>query len=729
MNHPISIQALTKIGLLAGQMATLALDRVIPARFFREKGAAFIGLAGLMLLAWCNWGNFHVHTWEQFHFYLGAKYQQEVGWFDLYEAAVLADAETTHRIHTNRIRDNRTFNLVPISVAFNDRERIVGRQFTPERWEEFKRDWVLLMQQPINPDAVVQDHGNSNSPAWALIAHPLAQWVPFTHDGEVFLGILDMLLMAVMWTLIWRTFDWKVASIALFMWATPPNVFDYLGGSFLRWDWLFCLGLTIVCMKKERWATAGAFFGFAVASKLFPIWFGVALGMRAAINMWRDKKLHDKYRRFAIGTVASGAAAVLLSSAMFGGFWVWRDYKARIDTAVTEKFYSIQYSLRTVYLQIEESSPAELANYLVFPNEMKQQRNDVDIADHQLGFKLVQILFTLMVLVLVLRADEIGAFCLGPMLVFTWLVVNMYYWNMFGLMALGLARRADQKPAFGALIGLNAIFALFYMYRETGHGAAEGYIVALQLCAWLIAFTYYEHRVLKAQMVDLVHRRLGQQRDRAEAVRHTDGSLGDAVPVDRPVHVLQLDPLVPDVPIRKADHQKRHRRRLEDASTDRARLGERLPSRQRCAQRLVEVLGRPQRVVGQQVRAAVRVEPGLHGEAVVQQNLPVRHRSAEGGAPGDRVVADVGAADRVRRGPLNLEPRIVGREPRIHVLDVRVAADAADDRAIPGASVVVDVLEQARRVRPPHHARSALRRRRADVVRRQPGIERQRRAT
>jgi hypothetical protein len=357
--------------------------------------------------------------------------------------------------------------------------------------------------------------------------------------------------MAAMWWFIWKTFGWKLACIGLVIWATPPNVFDYLGGSFLRWDWLFCLGLAICFMKREQWTAAGGLFGYAVASKLFPIWFGVALGLRAGITMWRDKKIHEKYWRFGLGAVAVGAAAVMLSSAMFGGTWVWSDYKRRIDTAVHEKFYSIQYSLRTVYLQWEVSAACSVsdcsggvttpdgrpdpswceprvcagcctdahryaANSLwdgwLFPAEMKQARADVDIDDHRVGFTLVQILFTLMVLLLVLRTDEIGAFCLGPMLVFTWLIVNMYYWNMFALMALGLARREGQNPALGALIGLHAIFMGYFLYQHTNHGVSEGYMVALQLCIWLIAFTYFEYRVLKAEMTDLVGMLYGRKR-------------------------------------------------------------------------------------------------------------------------------------------------------------------------------------------------------------------------
>src|SRR5581483_9270512 len=104
MNHFIS--GIIKIILLEAHAGLLLFDRVMGDGFLKQRKFAFIGIAAAMVYAWTNYGGFHVHHWEQFHFYLGAKYQKEVGWFDLYKAAVLADAETTHRISTQQIRDN-----------------------------------------------------------------------------------------------------------------------------------------------------------------------------------------------------------------------------------------------------------------------------------------------------------------------------------------------------------------------------------------------------------------------------------------------------------------------------------------------------------------------------------------------------------------------------------------------------------------------------------------------
>ena len=505
MNHFIS--GIIKIILLEAHAGLVFFDRVVGDKYDRQRRFAFIFLACAMVFAWTNYGalrgNFTiVQSWEQFHFYLGAKYQHEVGWFDLYKASWLADRETAHALNVKEIRDISTFELVPVETALVDAPRIRAR-FTDERWAEFKADWLRMLQVPNDWNRVLQDHGNSNSPAWALIAHPIAELVPLTPGGQTFLGLLDMVLMGIMWWFVFKSFGTRVGCIGLFMWAVPPLVFDYLAGSFLRWDWVFCLGMSMVFMKREKWATAGGFFGFAVATKLFPLWFGVALGARALMVIRSEKKVPTRYSRFGAATVAVGLAAVLLSSAMFGGFWAWKEYAKRIEVAQLEKFYGIQYSLKTVYLQVAESSPGEIANGWLFPAEIKQARVDVDIDQHVVGFFLARLLFSALILVLVLRSDDISAFALGPLLVFTWLTVNMYYWNMFGLLALGLARRDGQKPALGALIGLHVIFMGYFLYQHTNRGFAEGYMVAMQLCLWIVSFAVFEWREIRHRLGEL----------------------------------------------------------------------------------------------------------------------------------------------------------------------------------------------------------------------------------
>ncbi len=434
-----------------------------------------------------------VHTWEQFHFYLGAKYQREVGWFNLYKAAILADRETAQVLTTlPTTRDLTTFEQVKVDEALADAAAVRAR-FSDEAWLAFKADWATMAKLwPINWTNVMNDHGNSNSPAWAILAAPLAKLVPVSAKGQAFLGWLDMLLMLGLWLFVWQTFGHRVASVGLFMWAAPPLVFDYLSGSFLRWDWLFAVGMAACFLKRGRYGVAGGFLGFAVATKLFPLFFAVALGLRALVEYLEHRTFRREYWHFVRGAALVGAIAVALSAGMFGPS-SWVEYYRRIQVAQHEKFYAIQYSLKTVYLQ-HAASPVSEWTQAIFPGDLKQRRADVDAADYQVGFMLARLLFTVLVVVLLRRATDVEAFLLGPLLVFTWLTVNMYYWNMLGLMTLGLVARADtQRPALGLLLGVHVMFMIFYLYQHLNRGLTEGYAVAWSLAALIVGTAAWEY--------------------------------------------------------------------------------------------------------------------------------------------------------------------------------------------------------------------------------------------
>lgn len=519
-----------------------------------------------------------IHQWEQFHFYLGAKYQREVGWFNLYKAAVLADKETVNVLGTMpTTRDLTNFEQVPLDVALRDAAQVRAR-FSDEQWQAFKDDWATMARLwPINWTSVMNDHGNSNSPAWAVFATPISKLVPLSARGQALLGWIDMLLMLGLWLAIWQSFGHRAASVGLFMWAAPPQVFDYLSGSFLRWDWLFAVGLAACFLKQKRFAWAGGFFGFALATKLFPVFFGVALGIRALFVWQQTKTFKKEYLRFGISAAATGAACVVISTAMFGT-GAWKEYAQRIEVAQVEKFYAIQYSFRSVYLQ-HAANPVSRWVETIFPSDVAQRRADVEVCkgsadsattsmctrelktcgdghsfalncttegqctcsrdgvstrtftrelpcaqsdpertrlfeqecsfpkDYSFGFLVARVLFSLLLLVLIRRATDVEAFLLGPLLVFTWLTVNMYYWNMLGFLALGLLLRSErpvQRPAFGMLIGLHVTFMVFYLYQHLNRGLTEGYAVAWMLAVLIIGTALAELRAWRDPAVRLV---------------------------------------------------------------------------------------------------------------------------------------------------------------------------------------------------------------------------------
>ncbi len=448
-------------------------------------GVLVLGL-GLIWAALAREGAPLVHAHEQFHFYLAAKYQKEVGWFDLYRAALIADRESVHVLDgATHARDNTTFELEPVEAVYAQSDRLRAR-FTPERFEAFKQDWAALTRAwPMDWKGVIRDHGNSNSPAWSVIAAPIARAISLTPANQSFLGWLDLVLMLVLFTALPACFGWRAAAVGLLIWAGVPFVFDYLAGSLLRWDWLFALGLAACLMQRGRWGAAGVCFGYAVATKLFPILFGVALALKLGLEWRRTRQLSREHRRFVVGTFAAGLVMVVAAALPFGPD-CWPEYARRIQTAQVEKFYSNQYSLKTVYLQLAAGSPGEFLSHWYRPLEILQGRADVDASQHSFGLLLVRIGFSLLVLVLLRRATDVQAFLLGPFLVFAWLTVNAYYWNMLGLAAVGLATRKD-TPALVWLVGLHVTFMNFYLYQHLNAGFAEGYVTGLFLLLATVA--------------------------------------------------------------------------------------------------------------------------------------------------------------------------------------------------------------------------------------------------
>jgi len=113
------------------------------------------------------------------------------------------------------------------------------------------------------------------------------------------------------------------------------------------------------------------------------------------------------------------------------------------------------------------------------------------------GFWIVRLAFTGLVAQLLRRADDVEAFVMGPLLVFVWLTVNMYYWNMLGLMALGLMLRKDRhRPALALLVGLHVTFMFFYLYQHLNRGFSEGYAVAMLLALLIVVTGLWEWRTL-----------------------------------------------------------------------------------------------------------------------------------------------------------------------------------------------------------------------------------------
>jgi hypothetical protein len=498
------VAGILRIILLEASAALLVVTRLAPredARTQRRLDLAFKILAVLALFSWTNYGALRgggnlVHRWEQYHFFFGSKYLPEVGYFNLYKATILADRESAHVVgYVHTTRDLTTFDEVPVERALENAAEVRGA-FSDARWAAFKRDWSTLSRDGANWAQVMDDHGNSGSPAWAMLAAPIARVCGIGPTGQKLMGLVDPILMLILFVLFFRAFGTRPTCVALVIFSMMPFCFDYLAGSLLRWDWLFAIGLGLVFWKRERPLAAGAMLGYAIASKLFPLFFAVGWAFWAAWEFLRTRKIDRRIPRFVIGALLAGILSVGISSAMFGPR-VWSGYRQRIAVAQHEHFYANQYSFKTVFLQAAFSTPREFATGWMLPGDVKASHPDVDVTSRRFSFFFLQLLLTALVALGLRHAEPIEAIAIGPFLVYVWLVVNAYYWNMLMLPALAWVAR-DKNDRLVPLLGLHAMLIWFYVYQHLSHGYAEGYFVGLLMLVNLVLWSVLSMRPWRA---------------------------------------------------------------------------------------------------------------------------------------------------------------------------------------------------------------------------------------
>ncbi len=338
-------QILTRLGRILGDPASLyntgrTVSEVIKVpilglaillalvwRFIPRK-TANVALIVLTLMATVNYSRWGPKVWVEkidaydlVHYYINAKYFDELGYYDLYPAAILADHSNggPHFQEGTRYmaQDENGHGLKSIGHALRQGRR-AKQNFTPERWEQFEHD-ILWLQRESDAMSdklwrqMLQDHGFNGTPAWTVVARPLANMVPV--EAVKLLGFIDVALLVGATLLVgWaygRSTAWWLWLFLVTTYSTRWPVFSW---SYLRYDYIAALISGMAMLKKGRPFVAGLFTGWAGAMRMFPLMWLYGPGMKGLIGLSRkhvDRKLVALALGTLVGVVALEGAAVV----------------------------------------------------------------------------------------------------------------------------------------------------------------------------------------------------------------------------------------------------------------------------------------------------------------------------------------------------------------------------------------------------------------------------------
>jgi hypothetical protein len=308
----------------------------------RDRLMLALGIGGA--LAYCNFGHLHfgnfIHTWDTYHYYMGAKYFPEVQYDLLYDCAAIADSESglKEQAAARTLTDLRT-NVMHKGAEVVEHPEICKSQFSAARWEDFKKD-IAWFRGRVNSQRwaeIHQDHGYNATPVWTLAGWALANTGAASVDQVVALNLIDPLYLALMGALLFWAFGPRVFAIGmLVLGCNFPGRYYWTGGAFLRHDWLFYTVAVVCLLKKEKWTLAGLALAYATLLRLFPGLLVVG-PLFAGIELFRLNRkkgdrlvqaLDPRFVQFVLGGALGVALLFPLSLKLGGGLDTWARFAA-----------------------------------------------------------------------------------------------------------------------------------------------------------------------------------------------------------------------------------------------------------------------------------------------------------------------------------------------------------------------------------------------------------------
>jgi hypothetical protein len=464
------------------------------ARLGGRRPALLAGLTALGVLSYVNFGAFHtdgtpLHIWDQFHYVLGSKYFPELGYDGLYVATAQAFEERDPAyVLPPRMRDLRSGQIVPTASLAQFTRDVRGR-FSNQRWEMFKSDATHFY---IRSD-IFLDNGYLGTPADAAVERLFTAHLPFRQRTAMFFAMLDVCLLVLAGLAIYRVFGLEaLAAASLIFGLGYCSRFYWVGGAFLRHDWLAALVFCAAALERRRGRLAGAALAYAVCARIYPVLMLLPLGVFALSR--RKQPAPVAWGNFALGFVSVGALLVIAGCLIGHGPGIWLESAEKLlqhggIVAPNAIGLRIPLSATVANLRGDLLDPSTLYAYADISSDFAQtaRKNLVLI-----------IVATALFLGLALRAawysrNAVTAFVIGIAVMYALTTPMCYYGTYFALLALVQpARSAAIFLMSNALmyVVVGAVFALSAQGIIRLNGAAVYVPVSVLLLLTLIAWLF-----------------------------------------------------------------------------------------------------------------------------------------------------------------------------------------------------------------------------------------------
>ena len=508
--------------------------RPVPERWKRFAGIA-LGLTAITLY----FGGFrfaypkYYHRWDQYHYYMGAKYFHEAGYDGLYRCTLIAqdelglvsyvdedtgkpaklDMRAEVRHADKKIRNLGGDNLLKPAAEFLSAPEACKARFSPERWESYKADvrFFRLASDKQYWEDMQKDHGFNPPPVWTMVGGKLASLAPASTRFLQALAGLDLAYLAGMFAALAWAFGWRVFAVAAVLWGCQSSApFFWTGGAFLRQDWLFFLVLSACLARKRYFTLAGASLTFAGLLRVFPALAAFGWIVLALTYLFRHKRPHPSHLRLALGGALALATLVPLSLRACGPDAYEQFYRHTLEvhdrTPLTNHMGLRVLVSHGVGFGPSSGRMAYTRDVkLVDPFEVwKRLRNERYDRYRWVAYGLIGASFLAFASVARRLRSTWVAVCLGQLFIVLMAQLTCYYYSFVVLMApLTRHRRSLEAPLF-AFAALTQFVWMAAYWNDDRYAALS--LVTLAVCFGLLAS--YSRSPLLARVAERASRAL-----------------------------------------------------------------------------------------------------------------------------------------------------------------------------------------------------------------------------
>ncbi|MCO4770444.1 MAG: DUF2029 domain-containing protein [Deltaproteobacteria bacterium] len=436
----------------------------------KKKLAWLIYLLGMVMLLSSMWGNHHgmknhrVHGWNWYHYWVGSKYHEEVGYFDMYSQTIAAWREM--KADTAKVSSSRNLRTYKMKRVWEGKVPWVRNQlWTDARWAEFKSDLRKLRKKQSYKkwNDCVKDRGYNASPAWNTPASWLTNALDVGKSSHIrFAKSIDMGLILGLALLLPLAFGPTRSITAVFISLLVANNTTRFHGSFVQYDWIVLVLGSAALISKKKHGWGGFLLGVATAVRIFPLVFFAAMVARAVLDLLLTRRLPPWLPRLAGGF---GLALILgfgVGAAGPRGLDGWSEWREKIQ----------------VHTHFHKTGDGRVGLNHIFTS--KQGPRGQDIPKISERFKTLEetkpIRLAVAGLLLALLAaacwnrDELDCFILAIVAFFALTVSSRYYWSALALLPfLGFRTRDKASLGIGLSISLFLTASYYLFCEDLGH--------------------------------------------------------------------------------------------------------------------------------------------------------------------------------------------------------------------------------------------------------------------